>query len=137
MNTLRLHEAIDLALAQYLLAHPGSLPSETSVLDLVKWHASRLDTMQLDADAPATPLPNFDEALETLSNDILLAIGALAMGNSLVQRLGKALFAARPLIRAVCDVARRHPDELAAATGPRGDVAIPHEQPKASAPHDD
>lgn len=145
MKTTPLHEALDLALAQYLLAHPGSLPSETTVLDLIKWHATRLDTGELDA-APATPLPRFDEALDALSNDLLIAMGALAMGNPVVQRSAQALFAARPLIRAVLEVARRHPAGLAAAlaketparldidliarprgAGPQGHDAVPHD----------
>ena len=41
-SAVDLHLALDLLLAQYLLANPGALPSKTSVLDLLHWSNLRL-----------------------------------------------------------------------------------------------
>jgi hypothetical protein len=38
-----LHEACDLLLAQYLLAHPKALPSTISVMELLTWNHARCE----------------------------------------------------------------------------------------------
>lgn len=54
-----LHNALDIALAQYLQAHPGSLPSETSVMQLLEWHYEKMaaEPSQVWADPASKPIP--------------------------------------------------------------------------------
>jgi len=42
LSPQELHEAMDLLLAQYLMAHPGAYPSRTSVVELMTWSYQRL-----------------------------------------------------------------------------------------------
>jgi hypothetical protein len=38
-----LHEALDLLIAQYLLAHPKAMPSKTTLLQLMQWNHGRIE----------------------------------------------------------------------------------------------
>lgn len=49
---------------------------------------------------------------EQLTCDMLLAIGALAVGNDRVARIGQALYDARPFVAALLELAAQHPDEV-------------------------
>lgn len=71
--------------------------------------------------APASRAPKATEQsladeFEELSNDFLLAIGALsAIPNELMQRIGQSLHDKRMLLAALYELGNKHPDELIAA----------------------
>lgn len=46
LTTQQQHEALDLIMAQYLIAHPRALLSETSVMAMALWHSDKLKAEQ-------------------------------------------------------------------------------------------
>jgi hypothetical protein len=60
-----LHEALDLLLAQYLIAHPKAMPSKTNVLQLMQWNHGRIQGEPINQPLAAEPsIKDLDELIQ-------------------------------------------------------------------------